>query len=393
MKGTGRNNHDNAIVKLGEKTIFKHGKYMGLALIVLNRNNLKVEKIQTYNTFLKGNPKTITTTVIDYISGTDGSLTTVQVEKQITQLNERGYADDLYNDLKSINETSIIILTSNYGWERYISNEVIDLLGTFGAIGIKEFKNIDEEEYKHPQFKFWKNQDLIKKRPYYHPYAFVGVLNLPSGMGYESLRNNKANFYTTKNIPQAELLVRLRYYPYHKNYFFDDKKLGGHKLEYSDSYKLTWNSTDFSLLNLMPLLHYSNQTLGYNLGFTIYNHNINVDEIMNKTSNNLDTPYTTYYDRLVLGSGIASMRYTYLGSKYQSGLAFSDLLYYNFFNSIMVDEKTCKPPYDYTTSTTECPDLATFNQSIPILTCKLGIAPHVCGSNVNNVTNIFDGYS
>ena len=392
VKGTGRNNHDNVIVRLGKNELLKHGSFMGLYLIILDRNNLAVEHMKEYNTFLKGPKRTITTPVIDYSVNEEGVVSAVTNEKQVTILNDYQYANELYEKLRSLNETKMIILVSCYGWEKYVTSELLDLLGSYGALYIREFKNINEEDYKDPFFNSWKNQELIKKRPYYHPLAFVGVPNMTSGLGYESIRHNKANFIDTKNIPQAELLVRLRWYTYHKNYFFDDDILGKHKLTYSDSYDLTFKSKDFSLLNLIPLLHYSNHTLGFNLGFNIFNDNIKVDVKQTKPIDEEGNPYQTQYDKVTLGDKVGADRYSYLGVNYQVGKDLREQDYYDFYYSIVHEEKLCTPPYENSIVKKECPK-SSFNKTIPILACQTGIAPHVCDSNVNNKTNIFSGYS
>jgi hypothetical protein len=397
VKGTGRHNHENAVVKLGDTVLFNSGKYMGLGLVILNRNTLAVDFINTYNTFLRGNDKTITGITLEYDVNEEGTVSYAQVEKQITKSDEREFADSLYNKIKSLNETSIVILTSVYGWEKYMTNELCDLLATMGAVNIREFKNIEEEEFKDPMYNKWSNQNLVKKRPYYHPYAFIGIPNIPNGMGYESLRNNKANFMSTKNIPQAEILVRLRYYPYHKNYFFDNKIVGDHKLAYSDSYNLVWNSTNFSLLNMMPLLMYANKTLGYNLAFTIYNHNIKKDVIQNKTDDTQDQLFKTAFDNAVFNSTTAARRFTFLGQLYQSknSTDFTKLCHYNFFKATVLDEKTCEPPYSENALNPQCPLLALdcFQQDIPILKCKTGLAPHICSSNEDFRYGSYEGFT
>lgn len=392
IKGTGKNNHDNAEVRLGNKVIFKSGTFQGLGLIVINRDNLKVEFVNTYNTFIKGPKKFITVPVIDYVYNTDQSVSSVTIERQILIENEYENSNNLYEKLITLDEKSFVIIVSCYGWEKYVSNELVDLLGTFGAINIREFKNINEEEYKSPLYSSWNNQEIIKYRPYYHPYAFIGVRYMQSGLGYESLRTNKGNFLTTENVPFAEILVRLKWYKYHNNYYFDDDILGKERLTYSDSYNMVWNATDYSLENMLGLLHYFNMTLGYNLGFSIYNFNIDQDVIYKKTIDELIIPYQTAYDKVTLGVNVAADRYTFKGIRYQEGINIRSTNYFEFLRAVFYNERVCTYPYVYSLDKPECPNTAIFNTTIPILKCKIGLAPHVCDFNIDNFTDIFTGY-
>ena len=287
---------------------------------------------------------------------------------------------------------------SCYGWEKYINNEVINLLSEFGALGILEFKNILETDYSDPLYLNWQNlnknfnynnklninNQLVSYRPYHHPYAFIGIRNLKPGMGFESIRTNKANLMSNKNIPTADIRVRLKYETYNMNYFFDKKILGENKLNYIDSYDLLWNATDYSLLNLLPLYEYTNQNRGYNYLFSIYDHNVDLDK---QQSNH--TTFLSAFDYITLGDSPAK-RLTYKGLVYQEGEELNKKKYYNFYKVVIEDKKLCPPPFN-NTDLPECPGGDVLQERIPILRCRTGIAPQLCKDN-EVIFNKFDGF-
>ena len=383
-KGTAKGNHQNAEVILNNQLIMKNGNFTGLALTIIDRKTLNVDEIIEYNTMISYPSTNITARVTDYTYNNDGSLNTIIIDKTITVDNTYIEVNNLIDKLKTVNETKIIVLVSCYGWEKYITNELLNILSKFGGLNILEFKNINENDFINENNSNWNNQRLINWRPYYHPFAFIGIRNMIPGMAYESIRTNKANFLTVDQIPLAEIKLMLNFNYFNGNYYFDKSILGGHKLQTIDSYDLLWNSTDYSLSNLLPLLSYSNHTKGYNLGFSIYDHNIKKDKLQSNT-----TKYSTMYDKVVLNG--PSVRYNYAGNKYQEGQDITLSPYYKYFISVFKNENMCNPPYNKT-DTNECPNNDILNQTIPILACRIGITPQLCITNTR-IKNLLSGYT
>ena len=90
VQGTGRNNHDNAIVTLNNKIILKYGKFQGLSAITLNRKNLSVSSIEFFDTYNE-NTKNETNTVeyIKYSYDKDGNIVTSNENTTIKKLNPK----------------------------------------------------------------------------------------------------------------------------------------------------------------------------------------------------------------------------------------------------------------------------------------------------------------
>lgn len=381
IRGTGRNNHDNAIVKLNDMVILKHGLYQGLALVVLNRFNLAVEKINFYDTFNDAPSNNSEYTFTKYSYDSDGNLITQTQTETFTNFNNLSISNSLVYDLLQLDETKIVILVSCYGWEKNFSPELADILAKYGGLNILEFKFITEVDEDSLE-----NLSLINKHNYYHPFAMVGIPNIGPAGGYESIRTNKGHYLSTANLPQAELLIKWKFNNYARNYYFDEIQYK-EKFNYADDYDYLFNSRDYSLKNLFPFILYTNTTTNINYGFFIYNQGKN-EEVRIPNSG----PYTSELDRVVAGSNLVE-RVFLNGTVLQSGIVVKNLNYYNFFYSAGILQTECLPPY---TATPECP-FATLidtpiSNPIPILKCKVGLAPQVCLTN-QNYQYLFTGYN
>ena len=88
IKGTGRNNHENAEVFLNSINIFKHGKYQGLACILLNRKDLSVDEVKFFDTFNKKITSThINEDFINYSYDEEGNVIKTTSKKEISKDN------------------------------------------------------------------------------------------------------------------------------------------------------------------------------------------------------------------------------------------------------------------------------------------------------------------
>lgn len=388
-KGTGRGRHENSEIRIGNNLIMRNGNYSGLALAIFDRKTMKLDEVIEYNTMVRQADTVKKVSIVDFslydlsLSGTSNNINNYNtILKSITVKNTYKEVEALVKKLKSIENNKIIVIVSCHGWERYINNELLDILSSFGGLNVLEFKNVFEKDIKTNQNLKWSHKKLIDSNFYHHPMVFIGIKGLYKGMAYESIRSNKANYLSVKNIPIAELKVKLRFDYYFNNYYFDKDVLIKDKVQV-DSYDLLWNSVDYSLSNLLPLLSYSNMTKGFNLGFDIYNNNTRKDVIYSKK-----IKFITEYDKVVLGE--ASKRFTYNGKIYQEGKDLSQTPYFKYFRSVFLLKKSCVPPYNLTIND-ECPSSSILDSNIDILKCQIGISPFLCKENVRIINN-FEGF-
>jgi hypothetical protein len=369
VKGTGRNNHDNALVKINDITVFENGKYQGLALLVIERANFQVKEILYYDTISKEDPNTTTVQKTTYSYKQDGTLNKIveSVDKKITTKYSNAMA--LYNKLLSLTEDKLFILVSCYGWEKYFTPELADLLTKYGALNILELKTYLTKEDLDTKIN---QKSVLNNHYYYHPYAFVGIPNIGPGNGYESFRTNKGHYLSTNNLPSAELVIKFKYNKYARNYYFDDRQYYP-RYSYKDDYDYLFKSEDYSLRNVIDLLLYKNITTTINTGFSIYD-NINNKEVIYSSGGVLETEL----DRVVFGPGVGAKRYSVNGTIIQDGKVLEDEMYYSYYYSNVFNNMEC----NLNNINSACPSSDLLGLNNPILQCKIGLTPNFCFKNI-----------
>lgn len=390
IKGTGRNNHENAQVYLNSIKIFDHGKYQGLACILLNRRDLSVSEVRFFDTF---NKKIITTEIkedfINYSYDNEGNVISSVTKKEINKENILSVSQDFINFLKKIKMSQLLIIVSCYGWEKYFTYEVAEKLSNFGALKIKE---LTKSFYYDKNENDIEETNILGKNLYFHPYSFIGIKNIGQGNGYEVVQSNKGHYLTTEGLIPSEIIVTMKYNKYNNAYFFDREQ----KFQYLNNlinYKYLYQSQDFSLKNLFPFLVTANQTTQTNLHFNIYNENKNEIIMLSKDSlNENNKVYQTELDRIVYGNNIGGLRTKYNGEVYQEGKQVEELEYYEFYMSALKDND-CSPPYIENEKECISPDLIKkYQYDIPLIMCKIGVQPQICKDNDDFINTNFEGF-
>jgi len=87
--------------------------------------------------------------------------------------------------------------------------------------------------------------------------------------------------------------------------------------------------------------------------------------------------YRTELDKVVIGDLNFPQRIFRNKTTFQEGVTIAQLPYYNFYIAAGIFKKEYLPPY---LSQPECPQIIT--DDIPILSCKIGLAPQVCLENL-----------
>ena len=392
VQGTGRNNHDNAIVTLNNNIILKYGKFQGLAAITLNRKNLSVSSIEFFDTYNE-NTKNETKTVeyIKYSYDNDGNIVTNNESTTIINLNPISENNKLMYFLEKVSISEILIIVSCYGWEKFLIYETAEYLSTFGALKIKELTNSFFYKANEDQFK---QHTILNENLYHHPYAFIGLKGIGVGNGFEVIQTNKGNYLSTENLPHANLIVTLSYNKFNRAFYFN------YKQDFIDNYNLInydylYNSLDLSLKELFPFLLHANLSSNTNSQFNIYDKNTLTDNLLPFDSNNDNNNniYQTELDRVVVGNGIGVMRSYSKGGIYQNGINIYEMDYYNFYYYAGLKGKECLPPYNIDNETCIDPSIVhNYTYDIPIIMCKIGIQPQLCESNEEIINRDFDGF-
>ena len=392
VQGTGRNNHDNAIVTLNNNIILKHCKFQGLVAITLNRKNLSVSSIKFFDTYHENTQNEIKTVeYIKYSYDENGNIITNNENTTIETLDPISENNNLLKFLEEITISKILIIVSCYGWEKFFLYETAEYLSIFGALKIKEMAN--SFFFKSNEDKF-KDQTILNQNLYHHPYAFIGIKGIGVGNGFEVIQTNKGNYLSTENLPHAFLIVSLSFNKFNRAYYFN------YQQDFIDNYNLInydylYNSLDLSLKELFPFLLHSNLSSSTNSQFNIYDKNTLTDNLLpfdanNDNNNNI---YQTELDRVVVGDGIGVMRSYFKGGIYQNGINIYEMEYYNFYLNAGLKSIECLPPYNVDNESCIDPSIVhNYTYDIPIIMCKIGIQPQLCESNEEIINRDFDGF-
>ena len=392
VQGTGRNNHDNAIVTLNNNIILKHGKFQGLVAITLNRKNLSVSSIKFFDTYHENTQNEIKTVeYIKYSYDDNGNIITNNENTTIETLDPISENNNLLKFLEEITISKILIIVSCYGWEKFFLYETAEYLSIFGALKIKEMAN--SFFFKSNEDKF-REQTILNQNLYHHPYAFIGIKGIGVGNGFEVIQTNKGNYLSTENLPHAFLIVSLSFNKFNRAYYFN------YQQDFIDNYNLInydylYNSFDLSLKELFPFLLHSNLSSSTNSQFNIYDKNTLTDNLLPKDSNNDNNNkiYQTELDRVVVGDGIGVMRSYFKGGIYQNGINIYEMEYYNFYLNAGLKSIECLPPYNVDNESCIDPNIIhNYTYDIPIIMCGIGIQPQLCEGNEEIINNDFNGF-
>lgn len=359
-----------------------------MALVVFDRSDMSVLDISYYDTLnppIKNKVKTVSYTDYVYDPITNDLLSEVKQKEIIDKSEHPAYL--LNKKLNKLNEKNMIAIVSCYGWERFITNDLIDTFLKFGALNLLEYKTFINLETARTDTTF--DYDILNKTYLFHPFAFVGIPNIGATNGFESLRTNKGHFLTVDNLSYAELLVKIKFDEKALNYYFDKEQYND-KSFYSDDYEYLFNSIDYSLKNLIDLIIYANTPNDDNYLFSIYDSNKYVQKYLPKSATVNQNKYETTFDSVTFMKNLVSQKKNSEGFIFQEGVILENMDYYNYFHQVALNKTDCPPPY--TANIPQCPTSAFLARDIPILKCRIGLTPQVCEDNVGEEL-VFKGFS
>lgn len=178
IQGTGKNAHDYSIIEVNRRTIYRRRDEAGLVLAVFSRLDLSLQWLRTYDTHLN-----------------------------------RSKSLDMSKDLRLFNNTHLVVVVSATAWEWHATRSLVKAMEFCGALHFGQWAYIFAEQphYASPVSDL---QADASQREFGHPYAFIGIPGIGSGMGWESLMYN-TGFYLADNVKVPKAVIRgVAYYDY-----------------------------------------------------------------------------------------------------------------------------------------------------------------------------------
>ncbi len=160
LVGTGRNNVGYTKIVVGDQIIVNRADLMGLTLVVLDRRDLSVAFIHTYNTF-------------------DSETASYEMSKKI-----RSYGPKFF-----------VLVVSSGAWEWHATPTLTDAMENYGAYYVGQWSRVFGTSAMYSPY-----ADLAEtasEDTFGHPYAFLGYYGLGTGRGYESLQLNTGHYLVT----------------------------------------------------------------------------------------------------------------------------------------------------------------------------------------------------
>jgi len=178
IRGTGKNSPDHTIIEVNNKTIYSRRDRTGLVMAVFSLLDMSLQWLRTYDTHRNA----------------DSSRT-------------------MSKDLRRFNHTNVVFIASTIAWEWHATRALAKQMQYCGAFHFGQWSHIFAEQphYHSP------DSDLdqsASQQEFSHPYAFVGIPGLGTGMGYESLMLNTGHYLAKDvNVPKAIIRGKM-YYDY-----------------------------------------------------------------------------------------------------------------------------------------------------------------------------------
>ena len=186
LVGTGRNNAGYTKVVLGDRELLNRSDLIGLTLLVIDRQDLSVVFIQTYNTF----------------------------EYESESL-------DMARKILSYGPDYFIVIVSSGAWEWHATPVLTDALERYGGYYVGQWSRVFTGTSSLQYSPYADLAETASEDSFGHPYAFVGRYGFGAGGGYESLQLNTGHYLVTGKAERAIIRLELYY-----NYMFGRYMIG-----------------------------------------------------------------------------------------------------------------------------------------------------------------------
>jgi hypothetical protein len=178
IRGTGKNSPSVNEIMVNEELIYRRRDETGLVVAVFSRLDLSLQWLQTYDTH-----------------------------------RDRDQSVLMAEDIRRFDQSHFVMVVSSIAWEWHASRSLVKTLEYCGAYHFGMWAHVFAEHKHYASNKSDLDQSASDSE-FGHPYAFIGIPGIGSGMGWESLMYNTGH-YEPRNLQGQHAVIRaVAYYDY-----------------------------------------------------------------------------------------------------------------------------------------------------------------------------------
>lgn len=184
VKGTGKNYPDYTEIRVNNHTIYKRRDETGLVLAVLSRMDLSLQLLRAYDTH-----------------------------------RDRAQALEMSRDIRAFNQSYFVVVASTIAWEWHATRSLAQTMEFCGAYHFGQWAHTFAES-PHYESSMSDMQRSSSQDEFGHPFAFIGIPGLGTGLGWESLMLNTGHYLPSPllKVPEAEIRA-IVYFDYIARYY------------------------------------------------------------------------------------------------------------------------------------------------------------------------------
>ncbi|CAE8741854.1 unnamed protein product [Polarella glacialis] len=171
VRGTGMNAPDYTHIEVNRQVIYRRRDETGLVLAVFRRLDFSLQWLRTYDTH-----------------------------------RNRSQALLMADHLRLYNASYFVVVASAIAWEWHAPRSLVQAMEFCGAFHFGQWAHIFAERM-HYSSNSSDLQQTATQQEFGHPYAFMGIPGIGSGMGWESLAYNSGH-YLAKDLKMQQAIIR-----------------------------------------------------------------------------------------------------------------------------------------------------------------------------------------
>jgi len=358
VRGTGMNAPTYTHIEVNRQIIYRRRDETGLVLACFLRLDMSLQWLRTYDTH-----------------------------------RNRSEALLMAQHLRTFNASYFVVVASTIAWEWQAPRTLVQTMEFCGAYHFGQWAHIFAEQV-HYRSNTSDLQQTASQQEFGHPYAFVGIPGIGSGMGWESLMYNTGH-YLARTVKTQEAVIRgIAYYDYVARLYRMDDVRATKALFFLKSQpplpETFHNPTPtrkvpetdlFSIASMQPayipyvgtLRHHITSVLEANGTVKPYNFAfvLKTDAKVFKVD---PRPKSWWLTELEMLWGGPSMRYwDHNGSKLYQGLNINDRSCPDFikYTHLMASPESCGVNFTDCCDRVDVPDFT-------ITECRIGVSPTLC---------------
>lgn len=364
IRGTGKNAPNYTEIVVNRVVIYRRRDETGLVMAVFSRLDFSLQWLQTYDTH-----------------------------------RDRNAGLRMSKDIRRFNNTHFVFVASTISWEWHAPRSLVQQMERCGAYSFGQWAHIFAEQ-EHFASNFSDLQQTASQDEFGHPYAFVGVPGLGTGMGFEALTHNSGH-YLVANLSQRAIIRGVAYYDYVARLY----RIQDVKLTKADWYVKATPPSSPSLHNPVPTRKVSSASAliaGMAPIYTPYIGSL-ANRITQLVEANSTLPPYNFCFLLVTNAGVvkvdprprkywvteleriwggASQRYDNTGRLLNIGITGDSRMCgdYVINDYREASPELCGPGGQACCSIIDAPNIA-------VTACGIGVSPTICGSNIVQMIN------